>query len=168
MAEEVHICKRCGRSDMDAELKVEESTIQEYFRCSLGGRPFSKTFNIGDGTLSVTFEAPSADFMVEFERIAAKATNEDDLLDLRMLISLAEIKTYDEQSSGLNTVYKKSADERRKLFEDPKQALLDFSRDFDAVMLMLLRRVNLTFVLLLNEIVNSLVNKDFYKGVGLL
>lgn len=162
------ICKRCGRIELDKALEVSEETMQEYFRCALGGKPFSKSFTVANGDLTVKFEVLSADAEILLDRYINKDTNDIQLMDLRLLLSLSEITKYDEETSGTKTIYSKSAKDRIKSLENPKKSLEQLVANFDSILLGVIRRMHVTFAILTNTILENIINKDFYEGVGLL
>ena len=170
MSEEVQpkVCKRCGRVELDKTLEVSEETMQEYFRCSLGGKPFSKSFTVAEGDLTIKFEVLSADAELLMDRYINKDTTDVQLMDLRLLLSLSEITKFDEETSGVKIIYSKTAAERIKALENPKKSLEQLISGFDSIMLGVLRRMHVTFVILTNTILENIINKDFYEGVGLL
>lgn len=164
-----HYCKRCGRFDTDAPLSVSDDVLQEYLRCTLGGRTFSKKFEFGNGKVSMTFEVVPAELNLMLERIIDNTTlSNAEIIDLRMLMSLSEITAFDEQTSGIKTLYKMSLEDRKKLLEAPTKATEALVKNMDSVLLQIVRRINIAFIMLINEITDSLLNKDFYDGVGLL
>ena len=174
MAEDVNldnaslVCKRCGRPHLDKDVQVSEEVMRDYTRCALGGIPFSRTFTLLNGEFIVTFEALPAEFEVSLGYIANSADSDMQALDIRLLLSLAEIKMFDRNTSGLKVFYTADLDKRRAMLENPKEALRDLSLKVDAVLLGVLRRMSATFVILQNAILEELVNKDFYEGVGLV
>lgn len=161
-------CKRCGRPHLTKDLEVDEETMKEYTRCALGGKPFSRTFNVLNNELQVTFLALPAEFEVALERLQAIADSDMYAIDLRMLLTLESIKVFDPDTSGMKTVYFADLEKRRAILEAPKKALEELASDVDAVLLGVLRRMSSTFVVLQNAILENIVNKDFYEGVGLV
>ena len=162
------VCKRCGRPHLEKDIEVDEATLREYTRCALGGRIFSKTFSVCNGELNVTLSALPAEFEVEVERLATVATSDIQTLDIRLLLSLTEIKAFDADTSGFKTIYSADIEARKKILENPKQAMKDLAEKVDAILLGVLRRMSATFIILQNAILETLVNKDFYEGVGLV
>lgn len=61
-------CPRCGWS-VDPKLKPSEDDVKEYFRAVLGGRPFTKTYNLAGGRIKMTFSTISAAEQAESERV---------------------------------------------------------------------------------------------------
>lgn len=162
------VCKRCGRPHLDKDIEVDEATMQEYMRCALGGRLFSKTFSVLNNELQVTLEALPAEFEVDLERLQFIAESDIQSLDLRLLLTLRQIKVFDPDTSGMKTIYNADLDKRKKVLENPKAALQELADAVDAVLLGVLRRMSATFVVLQNAILETIVNKDFYEGVGLV
>ena len=162
------VCKRCGRPHLDKDVSVSEDVLKEYTRCALGGIPFTKTFTILNGEITVTFEALPAEFEVSLGYITNSADSDMQALDIRLLMSLTEIRMFDRETSGLKVFYSADLDARRKMLENPKDARIELSSKVDAVLLGALRRMSATFVILQNAILEELVNKDFYEGVGLV
>lgn len=162
------VCKRCGRPHLEKDIEVSEEVLREYTRCALGGVPFSRTFTLLGGEFIVTFEALPAEFEVSLGYIARSADSDMQALDIRMLLSLTEIKMFDHETSGLKVFYSADLDKRRTILENPKEALLELSTKVDAVLLGVLRRISATFIILQNAILEELVDKDFYEGVGLV
>ena len=161
-------CKRCGRPHLDKDIEVEEETLKEYIRCTLGGRLFSKTFNVLNNELQVVLTALPAEFEVELERLPYDAGANMSPLDMRLLLTLAEIKVFDPDTSGMKTVYSADLDQRKAMLKNPAEALEMLATKVDSVLLGVLRRMSATFVVLQNAILEEIVNSDFYKGVGLV
>lgn len=161
------ICKRCGRIELDKNLEVDEATMKEYFRCSLGGKPFTRSFNVADGDFTATFEVLSADAEVLLDKYINKDMTDIALMDLRLLLTLKEITKLDAETSGIKTIYSRDKKERIKVLDNPKASLEQLTSNFDSIMLGVLRRMNVTFMLLTNTILENIINQDFYEGVGL-
>lgn len=164
--EQPQVCKRCGRPDLNKELDVSDEAVKEYFRCALGGRKFTKTFNVMNNELSATFEALSAQDELLLNRLNPTSTVQP--IDVRMLLSLKEVSVFDPETSGLRTIYSRSTEDSKKLLENPAEELDKLTENFDSVMLGVLRRMHITFVMLINTITEHIIDEDFYKGVGLL
>ena len=162
------VCKRCGRPHMDKDIEVSEDVLKDYTRCALGGTLFTKTFKLLDGELLVKMSALPAEFELTLRDLSSLEISGLQSLDIRLLLSLEEIRVFDADTSGLRTVYSASLDERKEFLEDPKKALKELSSKIDAVLLGVLRRVSATFILLQNAILEALINTDFYEGVGLV
>lgn len=160
-------CNRCGRPSMAAELQVSDENMKEYLRCALGNRPFSKVIPVM-GVIEFTFTMLPADLEVRLERHISKNEGQVNNLDIRMLLSLEKITKYDEDTAETVTVYEKSAEERSMILNKPEQGLQELSSKLDSALLNVARRASMSFSILCNLILEKMVSRDFYEGVGLL
>lgn len=161
------MCNRCGRPNIEDELKVPEAVMQEYLRCVLGGRLYSRTITILD-TIDVTLEVLPADTELELEKLLRHSTSSDlNATDVRLLLSLKSITRRDSDTGELVTLYEKSVADRKDLLKDPNKGIQELAAKLDSTMLGVVRRAGVTFMLACAAILEQMVGSDFYEGVGL-
>lgn len=162
------VCTRCGRSALDSRLAVDEDALKEHLRCSLGGRPFKRTFKIADNRILVTFatltnamEQSIADF------VDTKLDTKIDVAMLRLILSLESVTLIDPDSGEQNVKWETTIDDRKEFIKNPKKAIEDLADAIDPLLLQLIRRCHITFVILVATILETMVDENFYEGVGL-
>ena len=171
-SEEAVVCPRCGKSLNERDLKVDDDAMQAYLRATLSGERFTKTFKIADGKILVTFtELPStvADKLQTILRGIPAERLLDKAVDYKLLLSLLKVEFVDNCDGVIHTKYEAyDDDERLKAINNLDSAFTTFSESFDESTLRLLRQLAITFGLLVKTITDSMLNSDFYEGVGLL
>ena len=165
--EQLTHCPRCGKSLDGAHISVAEEVMQEYTRCMLGQKSFSKTLELLGGTLRITFTALSAE-QAEMVKVLARGMTLEEILDLKLLATLSNIEMVDSVMHETVEKYAAEYESRvgycKKFPEDITKVLVDI----DAPMLGIIRKCALSFDILCNAIKDKIFNEDFYVGIGLL
>lgn len=166
---DTRVCSRCGRSELDSKLKVDEATLKEHLRCSLGGRPFKRTFKVADNRVLVTFSTlTNAMEQSLVDYIDTRLDNKMDVAMVRLMLSLENITLVDPDSGEQSVKWETTIDERKEFIKDPKKAAERLADEIDPLLLQLVRRCHITFVILVATILETMVDENFYEGVGLL
>ena len=163
------VCTRCGRTQLDSKLKVDEETLKEHLRCSLGGRPFKRTFKIADNRVLATFSTLTNSMeqsIVDF--LETKLDTKMDVTMLRLLLSLEKLVIVDPDSGEQIVKWETTIDERKEFIKDPMKAAEQLADAIDPLLLQVVRRCHVTFVILVATILETMVDENFYEGVGLL
>ena len=160
-------CPRCGKMVEDSYITVSEDTMQEYTRCMLGQRSFSKTIELLGGVLKLTFVALSAE-QAELVKNLASDMSIEEILDLKLLATLSKIEVVD--STIHETIDKYVAEYADRLGYCKKfpKDITKVITDVDAPMLGIIRKCALSFDVLCSAIKDNIFNQDFYEGIGLL
>jgi hypothetical protein len=153
---------------LEKDIEVDAEVLKEYTRCTLGGRLFKRTFSVLDNELQVTITAMPAELEVALERLPSAVTDQLQPLDVRLVLTLEEIKVFDAETSSMKVIYSKDVAARKELINDPAKAVSELAGSVDSIMLGVIRRMNATFVVLQNAIMEAIVDEDFYEGVGLI
>ena len=173
---EIRTCKRCGRIDLDKNLEVDEETMQEYMRCALGNRPFSKVFRLADDQIRIKLVSPSNEMERLINRIikqsdkdAAEGKESDFMpMDARIILELESIEIYNPETCAYDIRWEADDKTRAGFMKNPKDSFNKLADTVDGITLQLVRRAAVTFLILTATITETLVDKDFYKGAGLL
>lgn len=165
------ICRRCGRTALDSRLSVSEDTLKEYFRCMLGNVPFKKTFNVFDGKISITFSTLTNEqeqLVLNYDKSKPLDAAVDTLM-FRLMLGLDRIEVRNPDTLQLICKWDGlSSDVKSEILTDPVKAAEKLGAAIDPVMLQLVRRCHITFMVLVTTILESMVDQNFYEGVGLL
>lgn len=156
-------CRRCGRLSAAAPIELSEEAKKEYFRCMLGQRRYTKTVELFDGTVSVTFEEPTVAIQRRLESLKNLSISE--ATDANLIGMLAEIQHVDQETGTATVVYKASPEDRLRYLGDPSTMMSELT--VNAVEMLALRRVNEIFLIVLGLLSSSVLSSDFFKGVGL-
>ena len=162
-------CKRCGAEISEKPLSVDEGVMEDYLRAVLGGKHFERTFKLASGRISMTFAEIPGPVSDKFNDIM-KTTPVDKALDTAVNYKLALILKKVEfiNPDGVVEIKYEADDETRaKYVENLQRAFSKLSESFDESILVLLRRAGISFIMLTKAISDSLLNSDFYTGVGL-
>lgn len=165
--EKISYCKRCGRQVTEEPLKVSDDVVKEYMRCRLGGRLFSREFKSLDGSLIITLETANA----SISRLLEKYLDPDGILansDAQVLALVSSIDRVDRDNGTINNIYKADAKDRKNALSDIDTGMDAICDALDVVELGLVRRATKAFVILNNVLMETAIDENFYKGVGLL
>ena len=160
-------CKRCGRDAATAPLKIDEEIKKDYFRSSLGQRPFSHTYRLYDNQLLITYETMKGDTLVNYG-LSMKQTDAD-LLPLANLIligSLVRVAVIDEAMQE-KVLYEASAEDRAAAVKDVSASMNRLAACMDQMLIMTLRNTCTMFNALCAGLVEVGQDENFYKGAGL-
>lgn len=161
------LCPRCHKNISQPELTVAEEVLQEYTRCLLGQRPFTKTMTLFDGSIQVTFESMSAEQAEQFKVVMADA-DIDRSLDAKLLATLKIVKVIDKDLQTSTDTYVADYNTRLGYCKNMPATITDVLKGVDAPMLGVLRKCAMAFEVLCVTIRESVFSGDFYEGIGLL
>ena len=157
-------CPRCGWSTNPA-LKPDEEDVKEYFRATLGKRVFTKTYDLAQGKIKMTFSTLTAASQAESERVAAGL---DELTDraanasgirLRLLYHLRSIALDGADLLPFDYVSLASLDDASKAFDARFGSLPGPLLDMAARTLLLFMELN-------RELLAAAFDESFWKGAG--
>lgn len=157
-------CPRCGWST-DPKLKPSEEDVKEYFRSVLGCRLFSKTYELVDGKIKMTFSTVSSEAQAESERVTAGLDllpdREANSLGMRtrLLYHLRSIALDGKELSAFDHISVGSLEEVPAKFKARFGA-------FPAPLLDMAARSLLLFLELNRELLAAAFDENFWKGAG--
>lgn len=160
-------CKRCGRQVVEDPVTVSDDVVKEYMRCRLGGRPFSREMRVLNGSFIITAETADADIIRLLDRyidINGVLTNPD----MQLLALISKLERVDLDSGITTTIYEADRSVRKAALTDTETGIGKLCANLDAVELGVVRRACKAFVILNNILMETIVDENFYKGVGLL
>ena len=161
------ICSWCGRDYTKKSAHVKEDVLKEYVRCMLSQTEFRKEFSLLDNTVKLGFVEPQGDISIFLDERQKNGADLQTLRDIRMLASFEYIKVVDEDTGDVVTILSRSDDERH---EEPlryAKAIKELAEMVSTSQLAMIRNCSSLFSVLCLNIVDELVNKNFYEGVGL-
>ena len=166
LSAEHHVCKRCGRDNMEEDLTVKEEVLQEYFRSLLGQRPFSYTLKALNGMLNIEFTLQHGDSL-----LASLGDNKDmdasAAATMFMMSTLSAVSLVDKERGLSKVIYAADEDVLTKAVANYNEYYSKLVKSIDAVQLSVIRQASALFNLLVIQLMNAVVNKDFYEGAGL-
>lgn len=165
--ETVTHCPRCGRSIYEGYVKVSEDVMKDYTRSLLGQRRFSKTIELLEGNLRITFEALGAD-QSELIAVHAKDMTLDKILDLKLLATLSNVQVIDPVMHETTDKYTASYEDRVAYCKTVPESMAAVLKDIDAPLMGIIRKCALSFDVLCAALKEQVFNSDFYEGIGLL
>ena len=163
----VAVCPRCHKDLSQPHISVAEDVIKEYTRCLLGQRPFSKTINLLDGTLQVTFEGMTAEQSELLKPLLVEA-DIDRAIDMKLLATLKSVRAVDKGMQTSVDTYMADYNTRKQYCKSVPADITEVFASLDAPMLGVLRRCALAFDMLCLSIRESIFDDHFYTGIGLL
>lgn len=169
LAKAPHVCKRCGRNNMEADLKVKEEILQEYFRSLLGQRPFTHTLKAMNGMLNIEFTLQRGDTLLA--SLSSGPTQEigsDSMATMLMMSTLSAVTFVDKERGISKVIYSADLDKLTSAVDNYKEYYDALIKSIDAVQLSVLRQASMIFNMLVMQLMTAVVNKDFYEGAGLV
>lgn len=164
--EKLTYCKRCGRQVTDDPITVSDEVVKEYMRCRLGGRPFTKEIKVLNGSFVIMLETANAKLVRIIDRyldVNGVLTNPD----VQLLALITKLERVDVDSGVISTVYEADQQARIDALKNVEAGMDRLSGDLDAVELGVVRRACKAFVVLNNVLMETVVDENFYSGVGL-
>jgi hypothetical protein len=165
-------CARCGRKLGTAPLTVSDDTMEEYFRCLLGQRPFEKTFKLFDGQLLLTFRELSGEALIKASEYKGNISDDADFADTLetyfitgMLVS---VDTYDPKTMITTNIYSMTDEGLIENIKNPRQAYDNLLKAVGQLKIAIIRRACSMFEYLLTALVEKSQDTNFYEGAGLL
>ena len=161
------ICPWCGRDYTKNSVHADEEVMREYVRCMLGQVSFRKEFSLLNNTIKIGFVEPTGDISLFIDEKQKNGTDISILRDIRLLASFEYINVVDEDTGVTTPVLQRTEEE---LKEDPiryAKAIKELSEKLSVSQLSLIRNCSSLFSVLCITIVDEIVNKNFYEGVGL-
>lgn len=165
--EQSHVCAWCGRDYTKKTTHVSEDVLKDYVRCMLSQSEFRKEFSLLNNTIKVGFVEPQGDISIFIDERQKSGTDIHILRDIRLLASLEYVKAIDEDTGDVVTILNRSEDERK---EEPlryAKAIKELAEMVSTSQLSMIRNCSSLFSVLCLNIVDEIVNKNFYEGVGL-
>lgn len=164
-----HVCKRCGRDNMEADLKVKEEIVQEYFRSLLGQRPFSHTLKAMNGMLNIEFTLQHGDsLLASLSSERTKDLGETGTAIMFMMSTLSAVTFTDKEKGVSKVIYSADEETLTKAVENYGKYYDKLVKNIDAVQLSVIRQASILFNVLVMQLMTAVVNKDFYEGAGLI
>ena len=163
-----HVCKRCGRDNMEADLKVKEDIVQEYFRSLLGQRPFSRTLKAMNGMLNIEFTLQHGDSLLA--SISSERTQDvgDNGSAIMFMMSTLSAVTFIDKEKGISKViYSADEDALTNAVKDYGNYYNKLVKSVDAIQLSVIKQASILFNLLVFQLMSAVIDKDFYEGAGL-
>jgi hypothetical protein len=166
------VCKRCGFDNKHEKYEVDQEAIKDYYKSLLAQEPFKKTYDILNGTYSITCEEPTRQLLAAYTLCWDKLDSTivqyaPDLLSLMVINKIEKIT-----SDGLETVYDMPMDERLKMFrgitfENIENVIPDYYQNMPQVILLAVKGVTAAFNALCLQLGEAALDENFWKGVGL-
>lgn len=161
------VCPWCGRDCNKTSVHPSEEVLKEYVRCMLGQTIFGKTFYLLDNTVQLRFVEPMADVALLIDERQKAGTDVGILRDIRLLATFESLAVVDEDTGDIQYLINRDAEERKDDAFKFAKAIKDLSERLTTTQLSLIRNCSSLFTVLCASIVDELVNKNFYEGVGL-
>jgi hypothetical protein len=156
-------CVRCGRENTKSPLKVKEDVLQRYFRSMLGQVPFTHTFYTLGGKLSATLTMNRGDVL------SAHYNSKDGVNSNVMLVTtLSSVRVIDPETDLTKAIYEASTDDLVKAVDNAEERYNILLKSLDVVQLAFVRAACDAFVILVNQLIETVSSEDFYEGAGLL
>lgn len=163
-----HTCKRCGWDQREDYDVADTEQVKEYFKCIIAQIPFTKSYELFNGLMTVVFEEPTGKLLRLQEkeaskRIAAKDDTISDALDFAVLPALVSV-TLSNDGFGSKTLYAADINRRTQIMEKGEiPAELD---NMPLVSLQAIRNVYGEFSRLCGQLVRAAQDENFWRGVG--
>ena len=166
--EQDHICKRCGFDQREEYSPVTEELTQDYFVAALAQTPFSKTYELYGGALTVTFEEATGKLLRLQERaLVERAKNGQasiaDAADFSLVSSLVSVIQSPKEGAA-RVLYRTELPERIQMLE--KMELPDALLNMPMIQLQALRSSYNEFSRLCASLMLAAQDKNFWKGAG--
>jgi len=164
---EIKACERCGFHPEKKELSINEKDKQEYLRCLLGMRSFTKTFELYDGALKIKFQSmntTAVDFYNELLRKTEPLSQEDVIeagAKLKLLFLCRSIQTEEKLNEyELPT---------KEIVKDKTINALFIERfgEMPEMIIQSLVQTNQVFQGISSKLVKDGLDTNFWKGAGL-
>lgn len=163
-----HVCKRCGREDTDAPLRVREDIVKDYFRAILGQRPFVFTYKAFNGAMNIEFTMQHGDILLaELNRERTDITSPS-YANRLLMSTLSGVTLVDKERGTSKIVYSADVEDLIKAVDDYNDYYTKLVKKIDAVQLGVIKQASLLFNLLLSQLMHEVTTADFYEGAGLL
>ena len=168
--DELTVCRRCGMQVTDKPLTLSEDVKKAYFKTLLTNKPFSKEYELFDGTVKIVFEMSKGALLTAQRTAMNKIDNMtmSAINDVVLLSNLVSISTYDSDVEESNILYEKNVDERIEALSDIEGSIKVLEDTVDYVLLACVRKVMEEFGLLVKTLVDNGLDENFYKGDGLV
>ena len=164
---EVKNCPWCGRDCTKTSVHISEDVLKEYVRCMLGQVEFRKEFSLLDNSIKVGFVEPPGDISVFLDERQKSGVDIHVLRDIRLLASFEYIGVVDEDTGDTTYIISRNDSERREEPLKYAKAIKELAERISSSQLALIRNCSSAFSILCTNIVDEMVNKNFYEGVGL-
>ena len=162
-AKEEVTCLRCGRDSATKPLKIREDIIQKYFRSMLGQVPFTHTVSTLGGRLTATLTMNRGDVLLAHYNAA------DGISQNVMLVStLSSVKVVDPDTDIVKVVYEATNEDLVNAVKNNDAMYDNLLKKLDVVQLAFVRNACDAFVILVNQMIDTINSEDFYEGAGLL
>ena len=167
---ENHRCKRCGFDQREDYTPVNDDLLQEYFRYALAQKPFTKTYELYNGTIELVFEEATGKLLrLQEHTIMALGRGDtppalSDVADFSLLTSLVSIRQRAVAGGPLTTIYFADAGRREQLLTEQK--LPDELNAVPMILLQALRSAYTQFARLCGALITAAQDENFWQGVG--
>lgn len=161
--EKIQKCPRCGWYDSEKPL-INEDDKKEYLRSILGGRVFSKTYELYNGSITFTYQSLLGSEVEKINEVFfdLAAANEPELLiegnKIKSLFYLKKIKI-EETTTNLETPEDVS-------IENYKEKYLERFGKSSEPIIQMLNSTLIQFLKLQTNLVANGFDENFWKGAG--
>jgi hypothetical protein len=157
------LCPHCGYNKTQDKVSISESDRREFFRCTMALRPFTKTFKLFGGDLTITMRALSnMDTDKLNKKIRSLQFDGSEMLELvtklKILLACTTVNTLEHQIEVTIPEHLDDVDIAE---------LFNSTFDMPETMLRLLSRVYMDFDQLIDQLNDEAFDEAFYKGGGI-
>lgn len=166
------VCRRCGFDNNHDKYEVDQEILKDYYRCMLAQQLFTKTYDIMDGTYSITCQEPNRRLLNAYtgcwDRLDSAITQyAPDMLCLLMVTKI-ERRT----DEGMVTIFELPMDEKITLFrgstfENIENVIPTSFQELSQILLSAIKGVTAAFSTLCTQLAEAALDENFWKGVGL-